>query len=290
MHPVIRMTLVGSPDDPSSFQGGVRNTLRILKLEPFRRADAIVSISSALTNSCRSAGLDPNAVILIPNGVDLELFHPLNGSEKRNLRRALGLNPDPRYIVFVGRCSFRKGIDILVKAFIQVARRHSDVETLIIGPVDDSHIIGHHSKRQNLLDNLKLELDRTGYSSRVHWVGTVENAHQYLQAADIFCLPTRREGLPNAIVEAMAVGLPVVAARLEGITTDIIPSEREGMLINGHNPDDYAGALLQLLSDPGRARSMGRLARARAVSAFSLDLAETRYAQLYRRLAGATVG
>ena len=287
MHPVIRMTLMGS-DDPASFQNGMKPVMGTLKLEAFRRAEAIVSISSALTNSCRSAGLDPDKVVQIPNGVDLQLFHPLSKPEQANLRAALGLRPDQRYIVFVGSALHRKGIDILTRAFIHVAQQISDIELLIVGPCDFSDHTRHHPERQQFVADLKQDLAQVGYSSRVHWVGEVDNVHEYLQVANAFCLPTRREGLGTVIVEALAVGLPVVTARLEGVTTDLIQLESEGVLIAGDDPNDYANALLQLLRDSTMAKDMGNCARVRAETEFSLELAVQRYAELYRGLAGVT--
>lgn len=286
MHPVIRMTLVGSPDDPSTFNGGIRNTLGILKLEAFRRAEAIISISSALESSCRSIGLNPDKIVRIHNGVDLQEFHPLSKSEQALLRLALGLVPGQRYIVSVGAAHFRKGIDVLIRALIQVFQRFSNVESLIVGPCDFTDLSRYEPARQQLVNQLKDELEQAGYSSRVRWVGKVDNVTDYLKAADVFCLPTRREGFPTVIAEAMAVGLPSVVARLEGVTTDIIHSNSEGTLITDHDPRIYADALMSLLSDPVRARSMGKSAHARAVSQFSLEATGDRYAQLYRKLAG----
>ena len=84
----------------------------------------------------------------------------------------------------------------------------------------------------------------------------------------------------------MATGLPVVAARLEGVTTDMIRSNDEGTLITGHDPNTYANALLQLLKDPVRAGNMGNAARARSASEFNLEVIMERFARLYRELAG----
>ena len=108
-----------------------------------------------------------------------------------------------------------------------------------------------------------------------------------MRAADVFCLPTRREGFGIVIIEAMAAGLPVVVSRLEGVTTDIARADRDGILITGHNPDDYAEALLRLRQDKAEAKAMGRAARKRAMSEFSLERIVNRYSQLYSELAGA---
>ena len=103
----------------------------------------------------------------------------------------------------------------------------------------------------------------------------------YLVAADLFFFPTRREGLPNAVAEAMASGLPVVASRLEGITTDLIDDGIEGRLINGHDPHDYAEALNQLLAEPDRMRQMGQAARARIERDYDLNHVVQRYVRVY---------
>lgn len=287
MHPVIRLSLVRS-DDEVSFQGKGPGILRMLSLEAFRKAEAVISISRALTNSCHCSRTDPDKIVLIANGVDLDVFHPLSTPERAKLREALGLQPEQHYIVFVGSAKRRKGIDVLIRAFVRVAQQISDVELLIIGPSELGDRARHSTARRQLVAELKQELDHSGFSSRVHWIGRVDNVHEYLQAADIFCFPTRREGLPTAVIEAMAVGLPVVAARLEGVTTDLIRSEEEGILIDGYDPNDYADALLRLLNDSTTARVMGHCARVRAETEFSLELAVQRYAELYRELAGVT--
>lgn len=287
MHPVIRMTLVGSGDDPGSFQKGPKRILGLLTLEAFRRAEALVSISSALAECCRSAGL--YKVERIPNGVDLNLFHPLGETEQATLRTLLGLGTDRRYIAFVGMALHRKGIDVLINAFIQVARQISDVDLLIIGPSDPGDCARHEPKGPQVVADLKQELAQAGYSSRVHWTGNVNNVHEFLQAADVFCLPTRREGLPNSVIEAMATGLPMVVANLEGVTTDLIHSGRDGILVAGHEPGDYADALLRLLQDKAKAEVMGNQARARAEAEFGIELAVQRYAELYRELADVAV-
>jgi glycosyltransferase involved in cell wall biosynthesis len=283
MHPVVRMSLLGL-DDPGSFRGGVWSASSALKMGAFRRAEAVVGTSSALIDSCRSVGIDAGKVVRIPNGVDLDLFRPLGSEERTSLKRALGLQAERRHIIFVGSAKHRKGIDILTRAFIRIAQCLDDVELLIVGPSDFGDRSRHAPARRQLITELQHELERAGCSSRVHWLGRVDNVHAYLQAADLFCLPTRREGLPNAVMEAMAAGLPVVAAHLEGVTTDLVLSAQEGILIPGDDPQQYAEALLGLLADPARAQEMGSRARARIVREFGGASVAQRYATLYQAL------
>jgi glycosyltransferase involved in cell wall biosynthesis len=112
----------------------------------------------------------------------------------------------------------------------------------------------------------------------------VANVHQYLQAADLFFFPTRREGLPNAMAEAMACGLPVITARLPGITTDLADDGREGRLIDSHDPHAYAQILIDLCRRPNELARMGCAARQRMIREFDLNQIAPQYAQLYSQL------
>lgn len=284
MHPIIRLTLLGS-DSPEPLRWNIRSILSILKQVSFEGAEAIVSISSALTESCWVAGISADKVFQIPNGVDLTKFSPLNDQERILMRSALGLSSCNRYIVFVGAAIERKGIDVLVDAFIQIAQHFDDVDLLLVGSNDFSDLARYPSSRARLLAKLKRQLAANDCSDRVHWLGEQDNVHEYLQVADLFCLPTRREGLGTVIAEAMAVGLPVVVTRLEGVTTDLVHSEKEGILLVDHNPNNYFLAFCQLLNNDASARVMGYEARRRVESDFDLALITGEYAGLYRDVA-----
>lgn len=285
MHPVMRMTLIGF-DDPVSIATSRGLWRRALGTKAFRQAEAIVGCSTAQVDSARSAGFDGNRVVCIPGGVDLARYHPVDETERSRLCGLLGLDEQRRYVVFVGSAIHRKGIDVLVRAFIGVSAQVNDVDLLIVGPNDFRDSRRHSGGEQALLTQLAQELSEAGLATRVHWTGTVSNVHQYLQVSSIFCLPTRREGFGHVTAEAMAVGLPAVVARLEGVTTDLIDTGEVGILIAGHQPVDYTQALLSLLRDPSRAARLGGAARIRAAREFDLGFAEERYARLYRRLAG----
>ena len=279
MHPVMHMTLLKS-DDPGYIKEHWNKFFGFLKLESFFRAEAITGYSSAQIQSCLSAGLDPRKIFRIPGGVDLSKYRQVDDGERIQIRQKLGLKPDGKFIVFVGNSVARKGLDVLIKAFLQILSKVIDTELLIIGPCDFS------DPAYKMASDLKDELKAADYLSHVHWIGRVDNVHDYMRASDIFCLPTRLEGFGIVIVEAMAVGLPVVVSRLEGVTTDIIRSDREGILIDDHNPKHYAEAILRLLKNPDIANAMGETARKQAVAEFSLEYVVERHAQLYRELAG----
>lgn len=285
MPAVIRMTLLGS-DNPGSLQGGLRASFGLLRLRAFREADAVISLSSALTRSCLENGLPSHKVHQIPNGVDSEQFSPAAAEQRRQLAGRLGLNPEKRFIGFVGTALHRKGIDLLIRAFILVAGRFDGVDLLVIGPSDLEDRARHSEDRRGLVAQLKLELQSAHLDDRVCWTGRVENVHEYLQCMEIFCLPSRREGMSNAILEAMSVGLPIVASCLEGTNTDLIRPDVNGVLVAEENPPAYAAALISLLEDRRKALSLGQSARERVVADFSLSSVVRRYASVYNGVTG----
>ncbi|MFC2055593.1 glycosyltransferase family 4 protein [Chloroflexota bacterium] len=279
LHPVVRMTLFGS-DDP----GSARWPFKAYTLRAFKQSEAIISISSALTDSCLSAGIPAEKIHQISNGVDLQQFSPSRRGEKVSLREDLKIRNGRCFIVFVGSAKYRKGIDVLVHSFIQVAKKIDDVGLLIVGPCDFSDHSRHPPRRKQLVERLREDIEQSKLASRVHWIGQVNNVSKYLRAGDIFCFPTRREGLGTAVAEAMATGLPVIASRLEGITTDYIHSHKVGILIEGHDPDDYAHALVRLFEDPTEMQKIGAAAHQCIKNQFNLETTVRQYAELYSQL------
>lgn len=277
MHSVVQMTLLHT-DDPEAIKTQRDWFLTPMRLEAFWRADAIVGYSSAQIESCLAIGLDSSTLNKIPCGVDLESFSPQCDEERVNLRRCLGLDPEGLFIIFVGDVIVRKGIDIVVSAFLKIQDQIRNAELLIVGPynLDDpryAHIYG-----------LRKDLETSGCASRVHWIGRVENVYDYMRASDVFCFPSRLEGFGIVIIEAMAVGLPTVVSRLQGVTTDIISTEKEGILIPGENPTHYADALFRLLKMSEEADAMGKTGRLRVETVFNLEHIVQSYVQLYSKL------
>ena len=289
MRTVIQISLVGA-DDPASFRPTWWGISTAWKAACFRQVDRVIGLSRALTNSCHQAGVPREKVLRIPNGVDLDAF-PRTTRDLRETRcRELGLDPAATRIAFVGSAIRRKGIDIAVAAFRELARTRAEVELVVVGPDDFSDSTRHEADRAELVAQLRRSLEQDGISHRVHWAGQVDSslAAHYLQASDIFFFPTRREGLPNALAEAMATGLPCVASHLEGITTDLIESAEEGLLVAGESPGEYAEALDRLCESAAARDRMGHAARVRIERDFSLPSTVLQYERLYRQLLAAS--
>ncbi len=178
---------------------------------------------------------------VIPNGVDAAAFHPApEGTAPRS---------GPVRLLFVGRVVFQKGLDVLLRALAALPRE-LDYELEIIGDGDARPA-------------LTLEIAQLGLAPRVTFAGWCDRAHiaERYRAADLFVFPSRDEGMPNGVLEAMASGLPIVATAIAG-SEELV---REGE--NGHlvPPEDHAAlsaALSRRIAAPETGRAMGRASRA----------------------------
>lgn len=277
----IQISLVGA-DDPGSFRRSLLGVSTALKRACFHQADSIIGLSRALIESCRRAGVPMERVYRIPNGVDTSKFCPASRRRQQQLQM-LSLD-DRRYISFVGSAIHRKGIDVVIPAFIALAKDQPDIDLLILGPCDFSDRTRHPIEREQLIESLRQELKSSQLESRVHWLGQVDNVHHYLQVSDLFFFPTRREGLPNALAEALACGVPALCSSLPGITTDLVTDGVEGRLVEGHDAADYARVLRELFESPESLQRMSQAACRRIRNEFALPKIAIRYARHYDEL------
>jgi glycosyltransferase involved in cell wall biosynthesis len=271
-----RMTLLDA-NDPAALR---RKRFAWFRLMPYRLHHRVISISSALSSSFQSVFGSDRRLVYIPNGVVLDRFVPVQPEERRALRRSLGLDADLRYCTFVGRISQRKGIDILIDAWPHVMARHPGVRLVLVGPTSDEF---RAALNDDFVERIRDVIRRNGLESSIIWVGRTEEPERYLQASDLFVFPSRREGCPNALLEAMACALPIVSTRIEGITEDLITPGVHGVV----TPSDagaFAHGIDALLSDPARARDMGARAHVRALEEFGIQTTARRYLDVLRQL------
>jgi glycosyltransferase involved in cell wall biosynthesis len=265
-----RMTLLNS-SDPAALR---RKRFGFVRLFPYRLHHRIISISTALTLSYEAVFGSRARLTFIPNGVDTARFHPIPPETKAPLKTQLGLDPNHRYCTVVGRISYRKGFDIIIDAWRDVASRVPDARLLLIGPCEDSY---RQIGEGRFIAGLHERLEAWGLRDTVTWLGTTEEVERYLQASDVFLFASRREGCPNALLEAMASGLPIVSTRIDHITDDLITDESDG-LITRSAPDEFAAAVNRVLSSPDLARSLGTHAAETAQRNFAIEIVAKRYA------------
>jgi len=268
-----RMTLIDS-SDPVTLS---RRRLGLLRLMPYRLHHRIVSISTALTRSYRQVFGTDSKLVSIPNGVDIERFRPITADERYRLRLELGLDQQRLYACFVGRISHRKGVDIIIEAWAQVVARVPTAVLLLVGPTADEY---RNVGEADFVQQVSAAIARLGIENNVVWTGATTHVERYLQAADVFVFASRREGCPNAVLEALASGLPVVTAALPGITDDLISSGVDGVIAEP-TAESLARETVALLRDQARRSEMSARARQRAVATYSIEASAMRYLQVF---------
>lgn len=193
-----------------------------------RHADGVVAVSRALADKAVALGARPASTTVIYNGVDGALFAPGSRAEAR---QRLGLPADTPFVLYVGNLKASKGCLDLIDAFPALRRAQ---------PRARLAYVGSGPCRAELLQRAAAH----GCSDSVHLPGTV--AHRQLgdwfRAADVLCLPSHNEGVPNVVLEAMASGTPVVATRVGGIP-EVVP-DYAGMLVPPHDVVALADALI----------------------------------------------
>jgi glycosyltransferase involved in cell wall biosynthesis len=273
---VVKMTQLGT-DDPQTIR---RRRLGRVLYRTLALADAVISTSHDLTLSYRRSGLPPDKLIQIPNGVDTALFHPVDDTLRRAIRSRLNLPQDTQLVVFIGRIGYRKGVDTLLRAWATVVEKHPDAWLVLVGPIGgDGPILAAKPPIERQLQE----------TSQTLALGYQTNVQDYLQAADAFVLPTRLEGLPNALLEAMAAGLPCIASDIGG-NTDLITDEKNGLLFEAEDVEQLISALLRLLNDDAERHMLGRCARETVKANYSMDQVAEKYVILYHRMLERGVG
>jgi glycosyltransferase involved in cell wall biosynthesis len=178
---------------------------------------------------------------------------------------------DARVIIAAGRLLPQKGFDLLLDAFHAVARRHPDWQLWIFGDGP-------------LHDELDVRLARLNLTGRAHLKGFVERLDLHFVASSMFVLSSRFEGLPMAMLEAMAAGLPVVAFDCPTGPAEVISHGRSGLLVPALDARALADAMCELIENPTRRRAMGTAAREES-GRYSIGAIAQRWESLFSSLA-----
>ena len=273
---LLEMTLMGADDAVTVMAWNRR--LAPVRQALFRRCDGYVAISPALEQRYHEAGLPAGNVRILPQGVDVDEFRPMAGSQET--RREWGVPASSPVLMFVGSLIHRKGIDVLLKAWGDVHAARPDAHLVLVGrdrfpedPVADTFLAAQIAQVPPRA------------AAQVHQLGVRDDVSRLLPAADLFIFPSRREGFGTVMIEAMACGLPCVVAELPGITDFVFGDDRSaGIIVPQEAPGALVTAADAILAGTDRASEMGRRARERAVGHFDIERITDRYAEYYAEL------
>ena len=257
----------GKPFAPVGFifRGWIALRNRVL-----RRADGFVSISRPVAQEYMRCGVSAVKIIHLPNGVDSEVFRPVDRPARGVLRERLGLPTHAVISAYSGKLNRGKGLEHLLKAWVSVIQSNPSAHLVLIGSGGGMTL--------SCEDELRRFARASGIEGRVTFTGYVHNVHEYLQAADLFVFPTEGEAFGLSLVEAMSCGLPVIASRV-GAIPEIVTHGRDGILVEPANPDALATEIAFLMEEAPTAGSLGANARRRVCEAYSIESVASRYHQ-----------
>jgi glycosyltransferase involved in cell wall biosynthesis len=222
-----------------------------------------------------AAGIAPDRIVTLPNGVDTERFRPAASDEKFALRRELSL-PDGPVVIYTGRLVRYKGLPELLDAWRVIAREYPQAHLVLVGEGGGD--------LQACEEELRQKAASFGLTESLRFTGAVENVEDWLRAADIFAFPTHDEAFGLSLVEAMACGLAVVSTRVGGLA-DIVRDEENAVAVPPASPERLVAALRSLLDDPEYRARLGTAARAHARTHHDVDVVCDAYLALLADLA-----
>ena len=232
------------------------------------RMDAVIATSEASASYLQR----PATVVL--HGVDPQVYCP--PADRAAAFAAAGI-PGKYGIGCFGRVRAQKGTDVFVEAMCALLPKYPDFTAIIIGPVD----------QRGFADKLAARVAAAGLSDRVRFLGElpIEEVPRWYQRISIYAFTSRNEGFGLTLLEAMAAGVALVAARSGGAERVVADGET-GVLVPPGDVDALTGALEPLMRDPQRAGVLGRNARARVIAEFTIDTEVERIAAVYRQVLG----
>ncbi len=252
---------------------------RLLRLAQRRRQrarelDALIAISHDIRDELLGYGFPESKIALIPNGVDTERFAPIDDAGRRGARKALGW-PDRPTLLYVGGIMPRKRPTLLVEILADLRKQGgatADLQLAIVGP---ERYPGHEAV-------VRAAAVANGVADHIIWQGHLPDIAPAYRASDVYALPSINEGMPNALLEAMASGLPSVATPISG-SRDLIEDGMSGVLCP---PDRGATgeAIGAYFNDPALARRHGTSARERIEKKFSADAVLDAHEALFRHI------
>jgi glycosyltransferase involved in cell wall biosynthesis len=228
----------------------------------------VICVSEDLRQRCLACGVPPGRCVLIDNAIDTTEFS--RRVPTAEAKRRLGVPPGRFVVGAVGRLSAEKGFDVLIRSAHQLFAEGLDLELLIVG----------EGNEKPALQALIRELGRT---DRIRLLGYRADTRELYQAMDVFALSSYREGLPNVLLEAMALEVPVVATRIAGIPR-LIRDGENGLLVEPGDEGELGRAVSGLLRSPEERARLSQAGRRTIEAGYSFRARMEKVRALYDRL------
>jgi glycosyltransferase involved in cell wall biosynthesis len=235
-----------------------------------RHADRVVAVSDRIARKLRFAGVRRDSIRVIDNGIDTKRF--MGNGAPSGLRASLGIPCDAQVVGTIGSLTREKGHTCLIRAVPRVLERFPSAYFLVIGDGPERDILAG-------------EAEKLGIRERIVFTGSRTDIPHLLKVMDLFAFPSLLEGLPMALLEAQAAGVPTVATTVGAIPRVIVDGVT-GLLVPPGNPATIADSISRLLENPDAARAMAAAGVERVRDTFSADVMARKYLDLYREILG----
>lgn len=248
-------------------------------LHPFLASDKIIAMTDEIDNELMEVGVKNNQIARIPNGVDCNRFKPIPENERNTTKTRGNISNTGLITLFSGRLVHRKGLDVVIGSWSDIAKEALDIHLYILG--------SGTTQVDSVETDLRREVEQKQLTN-VHFVGDSNEVASYLGCCDIFVFPSRIEGFPNALMEAMASGCAVVASDIGGVKP-LIDHCRTGFIFEKDNMSDFSLKLIELANSHQLRNQLGKAARMKMVNNFAFTKVSEQYLNLYKELLGTDI-
>lgn len=231
-----------------------------------RRAAKVVCVSESVADACRRLRYPSNKIVSIPNGVEVASFADVAAADLP----AIEIPPDREWIAMVGRHDRQKGFDLIAPYLPAFFERHPRMDLALVGSGEETQA-------------WKDLCTKHAIGNRVHFLGWRPDVAAILKRSVALILPSRWEGMPNALLEGMAAGLPVMAFDVEGVS-EVLASLGERQKSPPENGVEFVRGLEALLADRATSTQLGIENRRRVETVFSLQATTAQYEALYEEI------
>jgi glycosyltransferase involved in cell wall biosynthesis len=227
------------------------------------KATSVVCVSEETAAHCRQRGFKAEKLVVIPNGIEVERWQ---NAQPANLQE-FGVDSAAPIVIYVGRLDRQKGVDDLIHSFPKVVQKVPECRLLIIGDGPD-------------WTGLKRLAVQLGVEKQVHFGGWRVDVPALIAAANLLVVPSRWEGMPNVVLEAMAASKPIVATRVEGIA-EVLGERAADQTVARGDKQALVERMTSLIRNPLLQKELGVANQNRAVAQFGLNSMVFKYAALY---------
>jgi len=267
--------LAGVPSRIASHHGKIEGIPYLLerlhgRMVNSRIVSTLVTVSKRVSRlATQTEGVNPEKIKLILNGIEIPSEDSFDQADVQVVRREFDVKEDGQLVISVGRLTSQKGHAVLLDAVPDVLARFSN--TVIA-------IVGDGPLRESLIE----QAISLGIEEAVRFMGVRDDVFRLLNAVDLFAMPSLSEGLPMALLEAMGMGVPILASKLEGIAS-VVEHEKHGLLIPSGEVESLSLSLIRLLEDSSLREKLAIAGKRLVLDNYTLDRMCEEYEQVFLR-------